>query len=458
MSSSLVLPRANLDAEGAVVSAMLLDPDAIDRVLPIVRPADFYSDANRWICEGIFELASGGRRVDVVSVAEWLRNKSRLAEVGGAPYLAQLSDATPTVAHVEEHAIIVRDAARLRAAGALFAKLSAEARTAEIDDVGAWLSRCEADVYAATGVHQTDRVVHGTYGEIAQSAYAVARAAKDGGNVVGRTGFRNIDAHMGGFEPGDLWYIAGRPGMGKTSLALQMAEHASSAGIGVLVFSLEMSRVQLMLRAISRRARIPLRKLRSGNLTGEQWGDFATQVRDLQAVPIIVDDEPGLTPVVLRAKLRRYQRQLKQTHGDGCDVRLIVVDHVQLTHGAKAKYENRNVELTEVSASLKALAKEQGLCVVALSQLSKPAKGTKPKAPDLAELRESGALEQDADNVLMIHREDYYRDDHGEDDHIAEVHVRKGRNVGPALHKLYFEGRLTAFFELAGPEGEWADE
>jgi len=433
------------------------DADA-DEVLVLLQERDWYAHANRHIYLAIKACRDANQPVDVVTIAGRLRDSGQLAAIGGTPYLAQLSDATPAIANLGQHCRLVADKARQRRALDLFRRLALEAQGG-IDDVGAWLQRAEAAVYDAA--HDSASLARGiTYRELMIRTMARIREAAEGKVEMGLpTGMGKLDRHVGGWRPKELWYIAGRPGSGKTSGVLQWGEHAVSyvnePSVCGLFYSLEMAEEELGPRSLSRAAELPGRQVRTGRLqTREQWSALVARSKDLGRLPIIVDDAPDLTPLRLRSRVRHDHARLQREFGKKLRLGFVAVDYVQLMGVDRDRGENRVGELEEISRKLKLLAKEFDTCVVALSQLRRLEK-TKGKAarPTLEDLRGSGALEQDADVVLAIHREDLYRPPGEKWDHIAELIVMKARNAGQGQHRVMFDGRFTGFYDTIESEG-----
>ncbi len=447
-------PRHDPEAEAVVLSACMLSSEALDELLPMLRPDDFLLRSNRWMWGAIVDLVGEGEQVDTVAVSSRLRAEGKLERVGGTPYILNLVDSVPTLAHPEQHARTVLDLARARRAAAVFQRLAGEAR-GDVGDVGEWLERCEADVYRITTEDAPGRDTVADYQEMTRLAMRWVETAARGPGYTGvPTGFTALDNHVGGMEAGHLWFVGGRPGAGKSTWVRQAGEHAGSLGWGVVDFTLEMPLLDLMLRSVSRRARIPHSLLRSGRLTTAHWSALTEQLAELARLPIIVDDGAQLTPTKLRSKLRRHTAALRKRFPE-VEVKLVIIDHTQLMD-ADAPGDNRNTELTHISRQLKRLAKEFGVCVLALSQMSRPKKGERPKRPELHDLRESGALEQDADVVMFIHRQDPYlppEERTGE----AELVVAKGRHCGPDVHRCKFDGRHLTFTEEE-PELPYGEE
>lgn len=444
------VPAADLDAEAAVLSASILDQTAADEAMSIVKPEHFYADANRRIFQAIVELVQEGSKVDLISVRAVLENKKRLDQIGGTPYLVQIIDATPAVAHVGMHARIVLNKARIRRACETFQRLAAEAYE-PMSDVNAWLQKAEVLVYESTFDDSEKRGTSATYHQIARETYKmVVDASKAKATTVGyRTGFKELDEHVGGWVEGDLWFIAGRPGQGKTAFSIQCGENvAAEYKVGIIALSAEMQRNQLMQRTLSRETMVPNRNLKLGKLDSAQWQELAKKAKHVGDLPIVVDDDRNLSPTRVRSKVRRRLAELKNQYGQDIKLGAVIIDYVQLMVGDN-RSDQRAVELGEISRSLKIMAGEFQCTFVVLSQLRRAEKG-KSKRPELSDLRDSGSLEADADVVMAIHREDTYRQPTEQRDGLAELLVLKGRNSGEGCHVVEFDGRFTSFYERSG--------
>lgn len=447
------MPKADLDAEAAVISTCLLDPSKCDEAFAMLSPADFYADANARIFEAIRIIAMDNREVDLVSVASVLREQGRIDQIGGTPYLAQLCNATPAVAHIKTHCRLVLDCARIRRAGHIAHRFAAEAY-GSIANPQEWLQRFEAAAYeAAADVTVTES--SGMYGECAKEAFDVIReaAASKAAMIGWPTGFAEIDNHTGGWCDGDFWVVAGRPAMGKTSWVMQAAENVANApdpegnkGI-VVVFSLEMKRKQLLLRALSRLAQVPNMNLRRGRLLPDQWNSLIDATKAQYVVPIMVDDSRDLTPYRLRSKIRRHVATLRAKFGQHLKLRAVVIDYLQLMAG-NGDASTRAEEIAGISRDMKKAAGELNCALVALSSLNRPEKSQKSKPPDMGDIRESGAVEFDADVIMMVHRMDEYKEKHEIKDNLADLIFAKARNSGNANFTVQFDGRFTAFSPL----------
>jgi replicative DNA helicase len=445
------VPKCDLDAEAAVLSACVLDLSKCDGALTLLKPADFYSSANRYIFEAILSCATNNIEPDIIAIKSELDKRGRLDTVGGTPYLAQIIDATPAVANVAAHARLVLDAARIRRAGHIAHQFAAEAY-GPIGNPQEWLQRFEAAAYeAAADFSVADSAA--TFGESAGEALEVVKeAAQSKSKTLGYpTGFDDVDNHTGGWSSGDLWIVAGRPGHGKTSWVMQAAESVcvtpdkdGDKGI-VVVFSLEMKRRMLLLRALSRRAQVPSRNLQRGRLLPGQWRALVDAVKAAHALPMVIDEGRDLTPYRLRSKIRRHVATLRSKYGSHLKLRAVVIDYLQLMSG-NGNADTRAAEIAEITRDLKKAAGELDCAFVALSSLNRPEKSQKSKPPDNSDLRESGAIEFDADIIMMVHQQDKCRPPGEMRDDIADLIFTKARNSGDAHFKKKFDGRYTAFY------------
>jgi replicative DNA helicase len=468
-----------LDAEGAVLSAVLLAPEAFDLIQEFVRPEHFYADANRRILEAVFDLNTTGRAVDMVSVAGWLRDRGLLTQVGGTAYIAQLTDATPAIAHVEQHAKTIREKWRLRQLIQTCQRFAAEG-FGECSDVQGFIDRAEQAVFDIARTAEGSSIVP-VKAAIRGAFEILSAAAKRGGGITGYpTGFTKLDKLTSGFHPGDLYIVAARPGMGKTSFVLNLAVNIArprrvavgatpdqfgeasveEPGFGVAFFSLEMPREQLAARLLSSEARVDVSKIRGGNVQREDWNKLTEAAARLNRMPIWIDDTPGLTLLDLRAKIRRLQADLERGSGEvqsAKKIGMIAIDYLQLMQGRKDA-QSREQEISELSRGLKQFAKEMGVPVLALSQLNRSVetRNAKDKRPQLSDLRESGAIEQDADCIMFIYRDDYYFKEESVDKGVAEVIIAKQRNGPTDTIRTRFTHSYTRFDNLA--EGGEMDE
>ena len=433
------LPPQSLEAERSVLGAMLIESEAIPRALTLLVPEDFYRDAHRAIYEAMLLLFERSEPVDLVTLSSELGKQGRLEAVGGAAYLTQLASGVPTAAHVERYAQMVRDRSLARQVIRAGTDIVARGFDPQIaaDEL---LDEAEQRIFQIAQSRST-RSYSPLKDVLIEAIAKVDTVYREGGGVTGvRTGFGEFDDLTAGLQPADLIIIAARPSMGKTAFALNVARNAAMAGVPSAIFSLEMSREQLALRLVCAEGFINQNNLRTGKMSEADWKNFAIAVDRLSAAQILIDDAPGLTALDVRARARR----MKAEHHIG----LIVIDYLQLME-ARGRHENRQQEISAISRSLKALARELSVPVVALSQLSRAVESRQDKQPMLSDLRESGAIEQDADIVAFIYREDYYNADlPPEQLNTAQINIAKQRNGPTGRVTLHFHkefGRFDGF-------------
>jgi replicative DNA helicase len=430
-----------VDAERATLGAMMLDSQAIATVVQILGPDDFYRPAHRLVCQAIFRMFDKNEAVDLVTLRDELKGVGDLEKAGGEVLLAEVQDAVVTAAHVEYHAQIVREKSLLRQMIRAAGEIAEEAYT-EPEDVSAFIDRSEHAMFEISeggprkGFVAVKDLLHDSFEKI-------ERLYDEKKLVTGvPTGFIDLDTATAGFQPSDFIVIAARPSMGKTALTLNLAEHvAVEQKVPVAFFSLEMSKEALVQRLQSSLSRVDGNRLRTGFLRENEWPRLTTAAGKLGDAELWIDDTAGITALEVRAKARRL---MVETRGR---LALVVVDYLQLIRG-HGRQENRQQEIAGISRSLKALAKELRIPVVALSQLKRPTdvkEGT--RRPILSDLRESGAIEQDADVVVFIHRPEVYgaQDKEG----IAEIIIGKQRNGPIGIHELQFNKSITRFENLA---------
>jgi replicative DNA helicase len=417
---------------------MFLDKEAIYRAMEVLRPDDFYKDAHRHIYQTVLDLANKGEPVDLVTVTEALRQGKRLDEVGGVAYLTELANAVPTAAHIDHYARIVEEKSLLRqlihAAGEIMAA-SYESRE-EVEEI---LDEAERRIFSVAN-RRSGRSISSLKQILIEAFEQIEYLYESKGAVTGvPTGFADFDRITAGLQPSDLIILAARPSMGKTTLALNIAENAAvRLKIPVAVFSLEMSKEQLAIKLLCAEAGVNNQRIRTGDLTEEDWPRLSHALGRLSEAKIFIDDSPNISAWEIRAKARR----IKSEHGLG----LIIIDYLQLMQG-RYRTENRQQEVSEISRSLKALARELSTPVVALSQLSRAVEQRPGKKPSLADLRESGSLEQDADLVCFLYREDYY-DPETEKKNITELIVAKHRNGPTGKVEFYFQKEFSKFVSI----------
>ena len=465
------VPPHDSDAEAAVLSAILLQPESFDEVAEILKPEHFYSDANRRVYEAIFELQRMQRAVDVISVASYLRDKNRLQQIGGTAYLAQLTDATPFVSNIETHARMIREKWRLRQVIAVCQTVAAEGY-GDCGEPQPFIDKAEQRLFEIARIPESSTIV-ALRDAVREAFHILTEATKRGGGITGiPSGFTQLDRMCAGLHSGDLYIVAGRPGMGKTSFVLNVAlnvAHATAGssdpgdeefadpateepGYAVAFFSLEMPKEQLAARLLASEARVSMGDIRKGTIQRDDWSRLTEAAARLSAMPMWLDDTPGLSLMDLRAKVRRLQAEIGRSSRDGRPpakkLGLVAIDYLQLMQGRRDA-GSREQEISELSRGLKHLAKELQVPVIALSQLNRSVetRNTKDKRPQLSDLRESGAIEQDADAIMFIYRDDYYNQD-SEEPGIAEIIVAKQRNGPTGVVKTRFVKEFTRFDNL----------
>ncbi len=433
-------PPQDQAAEQCVLGGMLLSKDAIADVVEVIKATDFYRPAHELVYDAILDLYGRGEPADPVTVSGELTKRGQLQRIGGAPYLHTLISSVPTAANAGYYARIVHERAVLRRlveAGTKIVQLGYASGGGEVDDI---VDRAQAEIYAVTERRTSDDYVR--LGDVMESTLDEIEAiGSRGGAMVGvPTGFADLDALTNGLHPGQLIVIAARPALGKSTLALDLARSASiKHGLASAVFSLEMSRNEITMRLLSAEARVPLHHMRSGTMSDDDWNRLARRMGEVSEAPLFIDDSPNMSMMEIRAKCRR----LKQRH----DLRLVVIDYLQLMSSGK-RVESRQQEVSEFSRSLKLLAKELEVPVIALSQLNRGPEQRTDKKPMLSDLRESGAIEQDADMVILLHREDAYERESpraGE----ADLIVAKHRNGPTSTVTVAFQGHYSRFVDMA---------
>jgi replicative DNA helicase len=443
----LKLPPHSLEAEQSVLGGLLLDNTAWDRVADLMTEGDFYRADHRLIYRHISKLIEQSRPADVVTVAESLEATKDLPAVGGLPYISALAANTPSAANIRRYAEIVRERAILRRLAEVGTEIADTAYNTMGREASQILDEAESKVFeiAEQGARgkQGFQEMPPLLTRVVERIDLLYNRQGDSDVTGVATGFVDLDRMTSGLQPGDLVIVAGRPSMGKTSLALNIAEHAALAsGLPVGVFSMEMAATQLVMRMIGSVGKLDQHKLRTGRLHDDDWQRLTHAVGKLNEAPIHIDETAALNPLELRARARRLHRQYKK-------LGLIVVDYLQLMSASNTG-ENRATELSEISRSMKSLAKELDCPVVALSQLNRSLEQRPNKRPVMSDLRESGALEQDSDVILFIYRDEVYNPETA-DKGVAEVIIGKQRNGPIGTVKLAFLGEYTRFENLADP-------
>jgi replicative DNA helicase len=441
------LPPPSVEAEQSVLGGLLLDNAAWDKIADMIGESDFYRADHRLIYRHISKLVSSSRPADVITVSESLESTKELDGIGGLAYLGALSQNTPTAANIRRYAEIVRDRAVMRKLAEVGTEIAETAYNPMGKEAAQLLDEAESKVFAIS--EEGARGKQGFMDMQPLLTQVVERIdmlynRDNPSDVTGvPTGFPDLDRMTSGLQPGDLVIVAGRPSMGKTSLALNMAEHvALESGLPVGVFSMEMGASQLVMRMLGSVGKLDQHKVRTGRLADEDWRKLTDAVGRLNDAPIHIDETAALNSLELRARARRLHRQYGK-------LGLIVVDYLQLM-SASTQGENRATEISEISRGLKALAKELNVPVVALSQLNRSLEQRPNKRPVMSDLRESGAIEQDADLILFIYRDEVYNPDSTEKGK-AEVIIGKQRNGPIGTVTLVFQGEYTRFANFADP-------
>jgi replicative DNA helicase len=439
--SNTMLPPANTNAEEAVLGCVLIDPDAILELSEFLKPEHFYNVANRWVYEAMDAVHQRQEPVDTLTVIEELRRKGKLLDVGGEAYIVGLISAVPTSLNALAYGRIIADTAQRRALIKVSGEIAnlaydEERPTDEVTDEAQRLIFATAQDESRQRMLPVSRIA-ANYVERIEAQY------QSGSKIAGiPTGFADLDTLLGGLNNSDLIVLGARPGMGKTSLQNAFALHAalvSQKKVGM--FNLEMSGEQLVQRMIASEIGIDIQRLRRGQLYDAEWQPFYEAVAKLSAASLFIDDTPSLTPMQLRNKCRRLYAE----HG----LDLVVVDYLQLMQSDGRSVGNRTLEISEISRSLKTLARELDVPILVASQLSRAVESRQDKRPLLSDLRESGAVEQDSDIVMFIYRDDYYNPDTSERPNIAEINIAKHRNGPTATIDLYWKSETATFANLA---------
>ncbi|MBN2495549.1 MAG: replicative DNA helicase [Deltaproteobacteria bacterium] len=445
------LPPQNIEAERSVLGGVLLDNAVLDQVVDLVGEEDFYREAHRRIFSAMQEMAEKNEAIDYLTLEDKLKAQKQLDEVGGATYIASLTDSVPSAANIDTYARIVRDKAiarRLIHASTEILRAGFE----DSDDLDEYLDQAEQLIFNVSQRRSTAGVVP-IKDLIRDSFVTIEKLYERKAQYTGvPTGFKGLDDKTSGLQPADLIIIAARPSMGKTSLALNIAQNVALQGrVPVLFFSLEMSKESLAMRLLCSEARVDFQRLRQGILSDSDWGRLARAAGILSEAQLFIDDTPGIRVMEMRARARRLQSELAKQN---LELGLIAMDYLQLAQPARSKSESREREISEISRSLKGLAKEMQVPVVALSQLSRKVESRENKRPQLADLRESGAIEQDADVIIFIYRDEFYNED-SEDKGVAEIIIGKQRNGPTGIVRLRFFGEHTRFENLAERRDEY---
>ena len=435
------MPPHNVEAEESVLGSVMLSPDAANIAFEKLQAEDFYKPAHQAIFEAVASLFDGNQPIDAVTVADQLRRTGELERVGGANYLATLLDGVPTTSNIAYYAEIVSETAarrRLLRAGSIVGSLAMQTER-RIEDV---LDASEAEIFRVAERQVGDGLA--PVGPLLQSTLErIEELGARGGEITGlATGFRDLDRRLAGLQPANLVVIAARPSMGKTALAMNIAQNVAERDNTVAVFTLEMSREEVVQRLLSSMAGVDSHRLRTGQLTPDLWNRVVRETSRLYQMPFFVDDSSDLTVTSIRAKCRRLARKR--------GLSLVVVDYLQLMQGAGSS-ESRQQEIADISRSLKNLARELRIPVIAVSQLNRALEQRENKRPRLGDLRESGAIEQDADIVMFIYRDEYYNP--GSDQPgLAEVNIAKHRSGAVGTVQMNFAAEFTRFRNYTSEE------
>lgn len=435
------VPPQNVDAEMSVLGGMMLSKDAIADVIEILRATDFYRPAHASVYDVVVELFGRGDPADAVTVGAELKRKGELERIGGLPYLHTLVATVPTAANAAYYATIVREQAQLRSLVEVGTRIAQLGYTTDGADVEGLINLAQSEVFAvseqrnSTDYVTLEQVVPDLYEELERNAN------RDGGLDGVPTGFSELDAKLNGLRAGQMIIIAARPGGGKSTLAMDIcrscAVHNNKAAA---YFSLEMNRTELSMRLLAAESRVFLDRMIKGELETRDWQEIARTLDKISQAPLIVDDSPNMTMGEIRAKSRRMKQQF--------DIQLIVIDYLQLLTSGGKSIESRQQEVSEFSRSIKLLAKELEIPIVAVAQLNRDSEKRNDKRPQVADLRESGSLEQDADVVLLIHREDMFNEN-TEKQGMADIIIGKQRSGPTGIVELAFQGHFSRFAEVA---------
>lgn len=443
MSSIDRIPPNNVEAEEALLGSLLIDPEAIFEVAAFLRPRAFYREQNKWIYQAILDLNEQRKPVDLITLTDELRRRDQLDELGGEAYIIGLLNTVPTSINALSYGHIVEAAAlrrRLITAASTIVNLAYE----EDEDVSVVIDRAEQALFGVSEERAVRDLI--PVKDVARKYLdRIEELHARGDEVIGvPTGFTDLDKILGGLNKSDLIIVAARPGMGKTALQLAIGQTAARRYTKrVAIFSLEMSAEQLVQRMIAAETRIDSQRLRRGDLQEHEWPIFYESIGRISEASLFIDDTPSITPMQLRTKARRLYAE----HG----LDLIIIDYLQLMQGERS-INNRVQEISEISRGLKGLARELDVPVMAASQLSRAVEQRQEKRPQLSDLRDSGSIEQDADVVLFIYRDEYYNPDDSERPNIAEINIAKHRNGPTKVVDLYWYGQLATFRNLQHKE------
>lgn len=437
------IPPQNLEAEQSILGGLMLDREALDQVGDVLLAEDFYKPAHQKIYNAIKDLHSKGQPIDIITVTNVLQGEGSMEMVGGPEYLISLLDKTISSANISSHAKIVKDKATLRRLISINSQLIEKAYNQDFIDVESFVDQAESEIFKI-GENKTQTGLVGSMEIVKASIQKIEELYKNKAEITGiGTGFKKLDEMTAGLHPGEMTIIAARPSMGKTAFSLNIAQHvALRLKKTVAYFSLEMGKESMMMRMLSAESKVSMSEIRNGRIQDSAWPKLINAASALSEASIFIDDTPGVSPFEIRSRARR----LKAEHG----LDVIMIDYLQLM-SMKQKYNSREQEVAEISKSLKAIAKELQIPIIALAQLNRGVEGRTEKKPMLSDLRESGSIEQDADVIMMLYRDDYYDKENPEKQGHAEVIVGKQRNGATGPVKLRFDAQYNRFRD-AEPE------
>jgi len=438
-------PPHDLDAEASVLSACMMSPALADDAIGIVRADQFYAMAHSRIFDAITELRAKGQPCDLVLVGAWMKERATLASIGGMEYLADIIDAAPTVSNVGVYANIVVSHARIRAVIIECQRVAASGYF-DYGDAQTFLDNTALAIAGLADIERDDTLR--TMSRVVAATVARTHAAQNNGGVVGMsTGLKALDTILGGIREGQNIVLAGRPGMGKSALAMCIGVNVAKAGHGVLVISAEMPGEELGSRLTASAAKVNTRKIMAGELTPGEWSNWTSEALAVGRLPIWIDDKAGPSLQHIRSKARKVQRECR---AKGIELKLMIVDYLQLCRHSTA--QSREQEIAELSRGMKEIGKEFGVAVLTLSQLNRDVEKRGDKRPQLSDLRESGSIEQDADVVGFLFRPEYYVQDRSRDTGLTEIIIGKQRGGPTGTVHVHFEGRTTDFRDLTETE------
>jgi len=436
--ASFKIPPQNIEAEQSILGAVLIENEALNKVLEVLEGDDFYREAHQKIFACMVELYERNEPLDLITLTNQLKKKKKLEEVGGASYLAGLVDAVPTAANVSYYTKIVKEKSTLRKLISTATEIVTQSYQ-EGKDLDDFLDEAEQAIFSISA-HKIKPSFYPMKEIVKESFKAIEELYEKKELITGiPSGFKDLDGKTAGFQRSDLIVVAGRPSMGKTAFCLNVAQYAAiHTGVPTAIFSVEMSKEQLATRMLCSEARVDSARLRSGFLSESDWPKLTMAASTLSEAPIFIDDTPAISVLELRAKARRLQAER--------GLQLVIVDYLQLMRG-RSGVERREQEISEISRSLKALAKELNIPVMAISQLSRKAEDRPGRKPQLSDLRESGAIEQDADVILFIYRDEVYNPS-SDQKGLAEVIIGKQRNGPTGKVELSYAPEYTTFKDL----------